>query len=544
MALFGRSRIVAPVWLQRRTAIDALRMVVLWLVGYAFFVFHGLSFHLTPWSQAFVNGAVKYHYEFFEKARHAAPSDTAVLLFREDNLTALRVSYPVPYQVHADVLTALSLHRPHALFIDFAFIDKRKSDNPEVLKDALCALKEAGTRVFLAVPAGARFDRRTPPVYLQLALESRCVELADATINDSEGVSGVLTYGTGRKLDALLPQGVPCGDAQFLPSAAFAMACPKLAAAVRELPPLEIIWGKGVAQVNRKWMDCDRLGTWESIKRVATKGPLALRLNCPYTPTVSVQQLLATANDPEIGQVLSGKAVFYGADFQLTGDVVRSPVFTDLPGVYLHAMAYDNLAVFGGTRYKRADRSGWLAKLVDGALLAVAVFLLVRFPRKPSQPAQSLAEFKQRLVAGAKWLGVAVVLLYVAFELDGLDLAVWVGLLLYVIYLYRVGRDKGFLLFVVVAAAAVVVSYFFLHLGPRNVIAFLVFFEVVRHLQHMLREHAHRFLHLRNEAAKAGPVGERTGFWRVVEDLFEFYHDRLEEPAGKAEGGRHAGKSA
>src|SRR5262245_28769629 len=111
-------------------AMLALRVGVLWLIGYAFFVFHGLSFHLPPWSQAFINAIVKYTYG------HAGQRDTTVVLFREDNLKHLDVQYPVPYRVHAQVLEALASYRPRAVFIDFAFIDAREDDAE--LRDALC----------------------------------------------------------------------------------------------------------------------------------------------------------------------------------------------------------------------------------------------------------------------------------------------------------------------------------------------------------------------------------------------------------------------
>src|SRR5262249_13521147 len=76
-----------------------------------------------------------------------------------------------------------------------------------------------------------------------------------------------------------------------------------------------------------------------------------------------------------------------------TGDRVTSPVYEELPGVYLHAMAYDNLRTFG-SHYKRAYRetvilslSGRrivvsLTAIVDALLLlfTVAILLLVDTP--------------------------------------------------------------------------------------------------------------------------------------------------------------------
>src|SRR5688572_7740290 len=99
-----------------------LRVALLWMIGYVFFVFHGLSFHLTPWSQAFINAIVNYTYG------KQGQEDTTVLLFREENLRQLGVQYPVPYSVHAQVLEALASYGPRAVFIDFAFIDPREGE--------------------------------------------------------------------------------------------------------------------------------------------------------------------------------------------------------------------------------------------------------------------------------------------------------------------------------------------------------------------------------------------------------------------------------
>jgi hypothetical protein len=75
-------------------------------------------------------------------------------------------------------------------------------------------------------------------------------------------------------------------------------------------------------------------------------------------------------------EALAGKTVFYGGAFYLTSDRVTSPVYEELPGVYLHAMAYDNLVTFGPD-YKRADRDfPSLSRAVDALLpvIVVAIF--------------------------------------------------------------------------------------------------------------------------------------------------------------------------
>ena len=91
-------------------------------IGIVLFMFHGISLHLTPWSQAIVNGVVKYAYP------PKGQNDTTVVLFREENLAELAESFPVSYARNAEVLEALAVYGPRAVFVDFAFIDARSPE--------------------------------------------------------------------------------------------------------------------------------------------------------------------------------------------------------------------------------------------------------------------------------------------------------------------------------------------------------------------------------------------------------------------------------
>src|SRR5262245_6088884 len=124
-----------------------VQFVILTIVGCGLFLFHGISLHLTPWSQAIVNGIVKYVYKADGQA------DTTVVLFREEHLAELGESYPVSYEGHAGVLEALSAYHPRAVFVDFAFVDQRRGQDIGRLNQAICGLRESGTVVYLAAPA-------------------------------------------------------------------------------------------------------------------------------------------------------------------------------------------------------------------------------------------------------------------------------------------------------------------------------------------------------------------------------------------------------
>jgi hypothetical protein len=289
---------------------------------------------------------------------------------------------------------------------------------------------------------------------------------------------------------------------------------------------LEIIWGNDQAPLNRKWMGCDRPGAWETTKLLVTRGPQALRLACPYTRTITVQHLLTeSASDWDLRDALNGKTIFYGAGFQLTGDRVASPVFNELPGVYLHAMAYDNLVTLGHN-YKRADRHSASAHLLNAALLLIAAWFLVRYPRQPPKPITSVADFQRRLIKAALAIpGFAIVFFGVLYQY-GLDAAVWVVFAAYLFYRWRIGRDTGFLLLTLMAMVFSATGYFMLDIGPRNILAFFLFFEIVRHAQHHLKEAAHVYFEV--EKNDSEQVSER--FRRVAHWFFSLYHQPDHQP--------------
>lgn len=464
-------------------------MGFLWLVGYTFFVFHGLSFHLTPWSQAFINAIVNFTYG------RDGQDDVTVVLFREENLRHLGIHYPVPYDIHVQILEAIASYRPRAVFVDFAFIDAREDDTD--LAGKLCALARPAdgppVPVFIAVPANA-------PVRDSLL---RCARPVSPEISESEGVSGILTYDSSSKRSGL-------------PTAAFALAASNPAIRLGEHPHegLEIIWGKDVAPFNRKWMGCTEPSPLAAIHTMLKEGPLGLKVDCPYARTMTVAQLLTFSGDRDIERALRGRTVLYGAAFQLTGDVVESPVYAKMPGVYLHAMAYDNLATFR-TAYKRAERLGLGARVTDAVLLLIASVILVRYPRRPSRPPATFAQLKRQMRNASITVAVGILTLVVAVWAGGFDAALLLAFAAYVLYRWQITGDRGFALLVVITLATALFYYYVMNLGPRNILAFLVFFEVVRHVQKRVKEAAERWVELRSRERHAprGPLWRLTDAW-------------------------------
>lgn len=485
-----------------------VRVLLLAVVGYGFFVFHGLSSHLNPWSQALINAAAKYAYpDDGQKA-------ISVVLFREENLAELGTHYPVPYKLHAEIIEALASYGPKAVFIDFAFVDKRDDKSIKELSAALCTLhhSERKPNIYLAAPV---LDDGSINITQDLL---ECVIPVTPEMDGKTGESGVLTYFSGRKPDSR--------SETFIPSAAFALASDRIGPVNKDSDKLEIVWGKGVAPLNRKWMDCGEKADWALIESVLSENPSANKLSCPYHRTISVSHLLNSAGDHDIEEALEGKTIFYGAGFRFTGDRVESPVYGEMPGVYLHAMAYDNLLTFGPD-YKRAERHGLKVKIIDGVLLAIAAWLLVFVPGENSSESASLIKFLKTARANVLGLLAATLIMLAAIHWGGLDIASLTGAALYLVLRIGVQRDRAFSILVLLTLATTVFCYTVLNLGPRNILAFLAFFEIVGHVQELAIKRAETFFAIRQHYADNNqhPLSSRWERWdRVLGGIFSIFH--------------------
>jgi len=521
------------------------------MLGAFLFVFHGISLHLTPWSQAIVNGIVKYAYPT------RGQDDTTVVLFREDNLRDLKESYPVSYERHAEVLEALSVYEPAAVFVDFAFVDARSADEVKRLGQALCDLSSGGkVPVYLAAPP-------PPSTGINPGLLA-CAKPASAQMDVDRGVSGVLTYDRGAG------QG-----ANFMPTPAFALAAarkdPPITVKPQNAEPMEIIWGNHVSDLNKKWMNCTTAGPLLHLKHMLRETPLAAKRTCPHTRTISVLHLLGSSGDADVQEAVQGKAVFYGASFNMTGDRVNSPVFDELPGVYLHAMAYDNLVTFRDD-YKRSDRENLsLSGVVNVLLLLFTVVLLLLVDRPPAfakrllgrlaqvsprvkwlalgvavlavtltvavpsslsavlllmplllgvvavlhlatvtpRPRASARQFLRRGVLGVGVVAVVVLLFLVVDSRYGIEATLLLVVLPgYFVYKALVARDVLFVATTGILIGAAIVSFLPpINLGPRNIVAYVAFFEVARQLMQRAEGAATKYSRLRQEYPEAKDWG-------------------------------------
>jgi CHASE2 domain-containing sensor protein len=546
-----------------------VQFVFLAALGALLFNFHGISLHLTPWSQAIVNAIVKYTYDATGQEK------TLVVLFREENLATLKESFPISYARHAEVLEALAVYEPAAVFVDFAFIDKRPGQDVAPLSAAICALQASGVAVYLAA---SPLSGNAGGDGLRDGLDRSCFTPVDVQMDTEIGASGVLTYRACKNIAA------SCEPAGLLWTPAFAMAAPQVGLARADGQQMEIIWGNRVSALNESWMDCTSDGTLVHLRQMLKENPLASKRKCPHTNTISVVHLLGRFDQTLKDQVVKGNTVFYGGSFEMAGDRVISPVFDDLPGVYLHAMAYDNLLTFRKD-YKRAEQHGLsLSRVVNGLLLLFTIVLLLLVDKPPAFARRLLGRLGT-VSPRVKWATLAVAVACVALTaftrtsvlailllvplllgvVAVLHLAathperrpsarqfLWSGflgatillgaillflgvdarygieaaLLLvvlpgYFVYKALVARDVMFVATTVLLIGAAVVSFLPpINLGPRNIVAYVAFFELARAFMRRADSAARRDFTLRAEQPDPASWGVGAGTLKTMDWVF------------------------
>lgn len=138
------------------------------------------------------------------------------------------------------------------------------------------------------------------------------------------------------------------------------------------------------------------------------------RRACPYTLTLREQDL----GRPEIGRLIENRVVLIGTNLVGLHDVVPTPLHGQIAGVYLHAMALDNLMTWGNGYYRQTNPNSWIVPVLVCMLLAIILSFLLRWrPRWMSGWIWVSALF---VIASVSWF------MYAKLHRTPLD---WLGLL-------------------------------------------------------------------------------------------------------------------
>jgi hypothetical protein len=343
-----------PQWLERmgEAAIAlAVAFLMLWLVP-KLDPGSDVRTHATAKVQAALIGG------FYPVDRH---KDITVLLIDDESLADLGLGWPVPYLSHARWLRNLGgVYKPRAIFLDITFTQERADDTLPKLVQALCGLRDRGIPVFLA----ALPDANTGRLKLRRGLESPsgeppCFTLVGVNYEPHKIDRLVWTYPLWSSSEN---DGSKQGEQRSeVRSAALAMAQDVGHVSVPRFDePMALTWG-----VNN--LDLPRYAPWcrQAAGGLREIPPLRLRAVwasdeifkpiCPYSRVLTFSDLKpqSEADEARLHDLMDGRYVMIGTALRGTNDSISSPVHGLIPGVFMHAMALDNLLTYHG-RYKRA----------------------------------------------------------------------------------------------------------------------------------------------------------------------------------------------
>lgn len=388
-------------WSASRVWVSAL---VVALVG----VFMDVLTAGTPVSGMFRHLAARMYAPFdgyFYSRGEAAQAVSRRLLvvdLGQSTLARLRATWPLSYGQHARLLERIRQGQPRAVFVDFQFQARRDDPSLAQLQSVLCAFKADGIPVFLASGSDADEGQLRPEL---------------EQLRDAQGRPCFSKVAVGYAPDDAdriawrYPLQSEVGG-QTLPSAALAIAQAMRGHSIdveaHEKTDMGLVWGSGEDVQGPAWQRPSEPehaavpgGAQEPVRSGGAEerycrplrwsdqlplqgfvaGLFGLRLDhrpaCPMHQSIEAASLTApkTAEQDRAQQaLLRGRAVFYGGSFD-ANDFVGSPLHGDLPGVYLHAQATDNLLHFGD-EWLHPELGGRWGEFAEPLVLGGSFFLI------------------------------------------------------------------------------------------------------------------------------------------------------------------------
>lgn len=283
--------------------------------------------------------------------------DITVLLIDEVSLEKAGITWPAPYAYHARLLRAIGRHDPKAVFVDIYFKDNRKAADIGLLVREICALKARGVNVYL----GATQDK-TKQFTLRPELEEKA----------GECFKKVALYFTPDEVDktAWSYPVSPYKQAESS-TAVVNTAAVEMYNGLAKTPlvlkgsgsNLALTWGAREAEHGIAWTVpaenndsssayCRSAQTWREMAPGGLRGFMVDHPEkpiCVFHETLLAQDLATNSAEEEktVHTRIRGKTVMVGSSFAESRDYIVTPLHGRIPGVYLHAMALDNLLTYG-----------------------------------------------------------------------------------------------------------------------------------------------------------------------------------------------------
>ncbi|WP_158089103.1 CHASE2 domain-containing protein [Cognaticolwellia mytili] len=290
-------------------------------------------------SKSFINRIQSIFYS------SAAQKEVTVVLLDDEYLKATQSYWPLPYNQQAKIFKRILHYQPNALFIDLLYSHDRSTTKDSVQRIVNIFEryeKRNNTPIYLAKVENEHNQR--PKAFEQYSrwasvswqgFEKNYPFVVDGTDTAAAVLYKVYCQATEKCIF----------DSRFFQS------------------PLVLQWGLKLSEIQNSLTintHCEIKGSNASLLVKLSLSDIFWRLKskfrqvCPYTTTVMASSLLA--NDKEAKElfehVFRNKIVLLGAKIEGARDLISSPIHGQVAGVYLHAMALDNLITYG-QRYTR-----------------------------------------------------------------------------------------------------------------------------------------------------------------------------------------------
>lgn len=277
------------------------------------------------------------------RAAHGAKAEraaAAVVLLRDPDLEAFKEPWPPRYGFHARVLKAIRANRPKALVLDIVFEDVRDDPTIDALAAELDRYREWNIPVYAAT-----FGPNRP---LRPEVRNRVVSVqVPKKIDPLDRVTRFYELATGEPASLATAAPVVFHDVCGGCRGPGRCGTGSLRVFWSTLPPDS--WNEG-------WLNCRHRPPfpWWIVQDRGSD----FRENCPSTPAVPAKVLLEPQEEEDVAieELLADSVVFYGAFFHGAADTMNTPLHNDLPAVFLHSAALDNLITLGPDALRHRER--------------------------------------------------------------------------------------------------------------------------------------------------------------------------------------------
>jgi CHASE2 domain-containing sensor protein len=370
---------------------------------------------------------------FYGSSPRTGQNAITVVLIDDASIDHFNWPTPLQYDQQADIVGMIAQYEPAAIFLDLSYI-RPHGDNPELaiaqFRDRLLAQSgNGGPEIMIGEVAD-------DPVFDALR-EVRSVGIA---WRESTWLNYPLQDESGKPMAAVALYDAWCTRNET--------RCSAWRPPQREPPRTEwlsLSWGYGSsprsAQFNERAGDPCVLQDTKFLTRLnaamsQSLGALGRELvnqrsrddaaeaRCVYTDTINAATLLTTENEEGLEELLKDRIVLVGASHRQSADLQTIPHIGVVPGVYVHAMAADNL-IEQQQNFHRPPPDGILALdfadiveiLLSVGLFAMAFFMMRAVgAARPGESEEDQSRRRRLIVGGAIVLAIVFIVVAALIE--------------------------------------------------------------------------------------------------------------------------------